>query len=203
MAKEEVNCDAKSFDFFNKKQKNATTEVKQYYNYWMDLNNAKIMIENIYNGIITKNEKNKDYFLENYNNYIEVIESLNLRYQKIAENSKNKFIILTGEFNCYYLLRYLDLDYMSVYDYEYQDTNPTIIRQSNIIQFINNNKNNIKYVLTEGDSSITESICNETGVISLEINSLTNIERKNQLKDEFSYINIMENNYLILKTALN
>jgi ABC-type Zn uptake system ZnuABC Zn-binding protein ZnuA len=202
MAQEEVICDSKSFYFFDK-QKNATTEVKQYYNYWMDLNNAKIMIENIYNGIITKNEKNKDYYLENFNNYMEMVESLNLRYQKIAENSKNKFVILTGEFNCYYLLRYLDLDYMSVYDYEYQDTNPTIIRQSNIIQFINNNKNNIKYVLTEGDSSITESICNETGVVSLEINSLTNIERKNQLKDEFSYINIMENNYLILKTTLN
>ena len=200
---ENLICDSSSYSFLMGLNTNALTEKQQYHNYWMDINNSKQMVKNIYEYLCTKDEKHADYYLENYNNYIELLDSLDLRYKKMVENSTNKFVIITGEFNCFYLLKYLDLDYMSVYDYEYQTESPSIVRQSNIVEFINDNNDVIKYVISEGDDAITKAICEETGVSALEINSLNNIERKYQFNEDYSYISIMEANYIILKTVLN
>lgn len=197
-----IGCDSKTYEKI--KNINAITEPNQYYNYWMNPLNAKIMVNNIYNGIILLdiNEKNKEVYEKRFNDYNELLDSLYNRIKIIVNKSNCKFIILTGDFECFYLLNAYNIEYASVNDLEYPSEPVKITTQSNIISIINNNKDKISYLLSEGDNTISETIKAETGVDYLTFNSLVNIERKNQFNENYKYIKIMEDNYVTLQKIL-
>lgn len=197
-----VGCDSTTYKKLN--STNAITEPNQYYNYWMNPLNAKIMVENIYNGIILldTSEENQKKYEKRFNDYNELLDSLDNRIKSIVNKSDCKFIVLTGDFECFYLLNTYNIEYASVYDLEYPSEPAKITTQSNIISIINNNKDKINYLLSEGDNTISEAIKAETGVDYLTFNSLVNIERKNQFNENYKYIKIMEDNYVTLQKIL-
>ena len=197
-----VGCDSVAYKKLN--STNAVTEPNQYYNYWMNPLNAKIMVENIYSGMILldTNEENQKKYEKRFNDYNELLDSLDNRIKSIVNKSNCRFIILTGDFECFYLLNAYNIEYASVYDLEYPSEPAKITTQSNIISIINNNKDKISYLLSEGDNAISETIKAETGVDYLTFNSLVNIERKNQFNENYKYIKIMEDNYVTLQKIL-
>lgn len=197
-----VGCDSTVYKKLN--NTNAVTEPNQYYNYWMNPLNAKIMVENIYSGMILldTNEENQKKYEKRFNDYNELLDSLDNRIKSIVNKSDCRFIILTGDFECFYLLNAYNIEYASVYDLEYPSEPAKITTQSNIISIINNNKDKISYLLSEGDNTISETIKVETGVDYLTFNSLVNIERKNQFNENYKYIKIMEDNYVTLQKIL-
>lgn len=197
-----VGCDSTVYKKLN--NTNAVTEPNQYYNYWMNPLNAKIMVENIYSGmtLLDTNEENQKKYEKRFNDYNELLDSLDNRIKSTVNKSDCRFIILTGDFECFYLLNAYNIEYASIYDLEYPSEPAKITTQSNIISIINNNKDKISYLLSEGDNTISETIKAETGVDYLTFNSLVNIERKNQFNENYKYIKIMEDNYVTLQKIL-
>lgn len=203
MTTKTVICDSKAYSALQGANTNATTEENQYHNYWMNINNAKIMVDNIYDGLVLKDETNIEAYTKNHDDYIEILDSLDNRYKKVLETAKYKVVVLTGDFNCFYLLNYLGLDYLSVYDNEYQTESPTITRQANIVKFLKDNSSDIKYVLTEGNDTSTKTITGETNTVALNLDSMVNVIRNEQNNEENTYYQKMENNLVILSTILN
>lgn len=61
---------------------------------WLSPKNAKIMVENIYNGFVSIDPDNKEYYLENKKSYFKELDELNLEIEiLLAEKIRRRFMV--------------------------------------------------------------------------------------------------------------
>gem|GEM_PF-455753 len=72
--------------------------------YWLNVENYKIMMLNIKNAIQEKDPKNRQYYEDNFNNALKMLEGDQKRFKDMAEASKNTLFVVQGD-KLDYLLR--------------------------------------------------------------------------------------------------
>ena len=162
---------------------------------WLDPNNVLKEIELIKDILIQTDPKNKDYYLENFNNLKTDLEKLDASYKKDFSHIKNNKIVVTHEAYGYlcnaYGLEQIPISSMS------SDEEPTPLSLANVIDFIKNN--NIKYIFHDKNTNfkIADTIIKETDV---QILNLSTFEVNDTSSG--SYIEAMQKNLENLKKAL-
>lgn len=169
--------------------------------YWMDLNNAKKMVNTIQKHISNYDYENDSFYKESAENLLTSFTNLDERY-KVLTNKTDKSMVVVGSFNYYYLAQYLKLNIISVYDGRVnEETTASLKRLLNAVDFINNN--NIKYVISDNKCKYAEeAISTDVKVNALNINDMSHVDKSTIDDEEMTYYNIMENNYAVLKMCL-
>lgn len=153
---------------------------------WLSLKNAEVQSENIKNTLIKLDEKNKEYYEDNYEKFKEELENLYNEYKpKFDSLAKKDFI--TGHAAFGYLCRDYGLTQKSVENL-FGEGEPTPKQLEDLVNFCK--ENNIKTVFSESLASpkVSETLAKEVGANVVPIMTLESKE------DDKGYIEAMKYN---------
>ncbi|MCE5222181.1 MAG: zinc ABC transporter substrate-binding protein [Clostridium sp.] len=145
---------------------------------WLSLKNAEIQSENIKNTFVKIDEKNKDYYEENYKKFKEELENLYNEY-KPKFDTLNKKNFITGHVAFGYLCRDFGLTQKSVENL-FAEGEPTPKQLEDLVNFCK--ENNIKTVFSESLASpkVSETLAKE---VKAEVVPILTLESKEDDKD--------------------
>jgi len=153
---------------------------------WLSLKNAEIQSENIKNTLVQLDDKNKDYYEENYNKFKEELETVYNEYKpKFDTLSKKNFI--TGHAAFGYLCRDFGLTQKSVENL-FAEGEPTPKQLEDLVRFCG--ENNIKTVFSESLASpkVSQTLAKE---VKAEVVPILTLEAK---EDGKNYVEAMRYN---------
>ena len=153
---------------------------------WLSLKEAQKQAENIKNTLVEIDEKNKDYYQENYDVFVSELESLYNEYKEKFDGISHKDFV-TGHAAFGYLCRDFGLNQKSVENL-FAEGEPTPRQLQELVMFCKDN--NIKTVFSESLASpkVSETLANEVGAQVVPIITLESSE------DDKSYIEAMKYN---------
>ena len=153
---------------------------------WLSLKEAQKQAENIKNTLVEIDEKNKDYYQENYDVFVSELESLYNEYKEKFDGISHKDFV-TGHAAFGYLCRDFGLNQKSVENL-FAEGEPTPRQLQELVTFCKDN--NIKTVFSESLASpkVSETLANEVGAQVVPILTLESSE------DDKSYIEAMKYN---------
>ncbi len=168
---------------------------------WLDFSNARIMIDNISEGLIKKDPNNADFYRNNAERYKTRLVEIDDKFKKSLTNCKKDIFISGGHLSFAYLAKRYNLRYISAYDSLSPETEPKPKSLTKIIATIKQQE--LGHIFYEEliTPRIAETISKETGVSLLMLNAAHNIS-----KDEFAsgatFTSLMEKNLQNLMVAL-
>lgn len=160
------------------------------------------MAENILDALIKVDSKNAELYKKNAENYISKLEQLDNKLDNSISKFKRKTIVTGGHFAMSHFAERYDLQYISAYTGFAPNAEPKPKDVAKLREFIS--ENNIKYIFFEElvNPKIAKVLSDETGVELLLLHGAHNVS-KQELEEEITYIDIMENNLKNLKTGLD
>ena len=167
---------------------------------WLDFDNAKIMVNNIMQGLQAKDASNKDFYKEKADEYNKKLTEIDTEYRTTLAPYKGKKIIYGGHYAFGYLARRYDLIYLAAQGVS-PDAEPTANDLAKLVEQIK--KDHIKYVYYEELTSpkIAETIANETNAKMLLLNAAHNLTR-DQFEHGISFLDILKEDLANLKVGL-
>ena len=166
---------------------------------WLDIDLAIKECTNIKDALIESDEENKEYYEENYNNYIKELENLNTKYNKELKNiTKNDIIVSHDAYG--YLCEKYDINQISITGIS-ANQEPSLSKISEISNYVKDN--NIKYILFDGlvNPKVSQTIANDANVDTAILYSIDGLTKKD-FDNNASYVSLMEKNLETLKLVL-
>lgn len=168
---------------------------------WLDLDNARVMVDNIAGGFIEKDPGNKKFYLDNAEEYKDKLKELDAKFKDTFAGCKHDTFIYGGHFAFGYFVRRYHLKYLSAYKGFSPDSEPT---PNAIMELIRKMKaEGLKYVYYEEMLSprLARTIAGEAGAGLLPLNSAHNVTKRD-LDSGVTFMSIMEDNIENLKKGL-
>jgi len=166
---------------------------------WLDIDLAIKECTNIKDALIESDEENKEYYEENYNNYIKELENLNTKYNKELKNiTKNDIIVSHDAYG--YLCEKYDINQISITGIS-ANQEPSLSKISEISNYVK--EHNIKYILFDGlvNPKVSQTIANEANIDTAILYSIDGLTKKD-FDNNASYVSLMEKNLETLKLVL-
>jgi zinc transport system substrate-binding protein len=167
---------------------------------WLDFDNAQIMVDNIANAFIKKDPRQSDYYLKNAANYKQKLIALNQKYRTGLASCKTRTVLHAGHWAFAYLTKKYNLQYISAYAAS-ADAEPSPQKVLSLIDEIRRLK--IPYIYYEDlvAPRLAQTIAAETGAGLLKLYNGHDIG-KDDLKNDVSFISLMEKNLINLQKGL-
>lgn len=166
---------------------------------WLDIDLAIKECTNIKDALIESDEENKEYYEENYNNYIKELENLNTKYNKELKNiTKNDIIVSHDAYG--YLCHKYNINQISVTGIS-ANQEPSLSKISEISNYVK--AHNINYILFDGlvNPKVSQTIANEANIDTAILYSIDGLTKKD-FDNNASYVSLMEKNLETLKLVL-
>lgn len=169
--------------------------------YWLDPQNAIIMVESIKEALIDAMPEQKALFEANASALIMSLEALDQDFSSAFEKTQSKTILSGGHFAFGYFAKRYGLENLSPYVGFSPDAEPTPKRIANLINTIEQTKAKGIFYEELIDPRVATIISEEAGVQMLLLHGAHNIS-KDELKSGITYIDIMKGNLERLKIGL-
>ena len=168
--------------------------------YWVSLNNYILMTEAITKLFIEKDSANKDFYIQNSNNYLEKVKALKEKFDSSMATCTNKKILVNhdafGYFADDYGVKQYSISGMSPED------KPSAKQISELITLVKNEKINTVFFEEFASPKVAQTIAKATNVKIDTLRPAENIS-KEENKKGFGYLQIMEENLEKLKFAMD
>ena len=166
---------------------------------WLNINNAIKECENIKNALIKIDSDNKEYYEDNYNNYVEELKDLQDNYNVNLKDIKNKTILVSHDAYGYLCEEY-GINQISITGIS-PNQEPSMSKIAELTNFTKSN--NIKYILLDGlvNPKVSQTIANEAKIDTAILYSIDGIT-KDDFNNNENYISLMEKNLETLKNVL-
>ena len=167
---------------------------------WLDFSNARIMVDNIANGVIAKDPANQEFYEGNARRYKAELKKLDDDFRHGLANCEKRTFIHGGHYAFGYLAARYGLNYRSAQAVN-PDAEPTPATIAQLLKLVK--MNGLKYVYSEELVSprIADVLAGETGVKILMLHGAHNIS-KDDLAGGASFIGLMRKNLVSLQTGL-
>ncbi len=168
---------------------------------WLDFELAQKMVDNIMNGLAKADKANAEFYSMNAMIFKKKLSDLDLKYKTSLNDCKKKYMYHSGHYAFGYLAKRYNIKYVSAYPGATADQEPKPGDIARIIDEIK--KKHIRYIFYEEFLSprLAEMIARETDVKLLKISAGHNVG-KQQLQSDISFIQLMEENLVQLRTGL-
>jgi len=167
---------------------------------WLDMDNARIMVDNITAAFIQKDSRNKDYYLKNAHDYKLKLSALDQRYRAELSGCKTNTVLHAGHWAFAYPARKYHLQYVAAYNVlaEAEPSPQTILFLIDQIK-----SEGVRYIFYEDmfNPRLAEMIAKETGAGLLKLSNGHDISAKSIQEGE-TFISLMEENLANLKKGL-
>lgn len=169
--------------------------------YWLDPQNAMIMVATIRDALIAELPEKADVFTANAEALLASLEALDLEIEAAIEKSDSKTILSGGHFAFGYFANRYGLENMSPYVGFSPDAEPTPQRIAALIDTIN--ETGAKAIFYEEliDPKVARIISEEADAEMLLLHGAHNLSQE-ELESNITYIEIMKGNLERLKIGL-
>lgn len=168
--------------------------------YWVSLNNYILMTEAITKLFIEKDTQNKDFYIQNSNNYLTKIKALKNKYDSTLATCTNKKILVNhdafGYFADDYNVKQYTISGMSPED------KPSAKQIAELINLVKNEKINTVFFEEFASPKVAQTIAKESNIKIDTLRPAENISKEENSKG-YGYIQIMEDNLEKLKFAMD
>ena len=168
---------------------------------WTSPDNMIKCIEAIYNVIIKIDNKNKDKYKVNKDNYITKINNIDNKYQEMLKDTKRNVLVFADRFPLKYFANYYNIDYIAAFNGCSAEAEINPKKLTKIINTIKNKDVPIIFYLEFSNQKIADTIKKEAKVESELFESGQNIT-SNDFKNGVTLVDMMENNLSKVERAL-
>ena len=169
---------------------------------WTSLLNTMTIINKLKEQVIRLDEKNKDLYERNANNYLSEIQKLHLEIQDIVKHSPKKVLVLGDRFPFRYFMDDYKLSYYAAFKGCSNENEASAKTLSFLINKIKENNLSVVLKIELSNGTIANTISKETNTKVLELHSGHNISKKDY-DNHITYVDIIKRNINVLKEALN
>ena len=169
---------------------------------WTSPENAKIIVCDILDALVSKDPENADYYTENAQKYLEELEQLDKDIEKCVESARIDTIYFGGKFAFRYFAQEYGLSYVTLYDSCSESAEPDPKTVTSMISEMN--EKGVKTVLYPelSDDRAAQSVADGTGGKTALFHSCHNLS-KEEFEGGKTYISIMYENLSVLEEALS
>jgi zinc transport system substrate-binding protein len=167
---------------------------------WLDIRNAKVMVDNIAAALATASPAKKELFLANAAAYKKQLAVLEARFQAGLATCKSREFVHGGHYAFAYLADRYQLNYLSAFGVS-AESEPS---PRKLVELVNTvRSHNLHYIFYEELLSprIARTVADETGVQLLQLHGVHNLTRA-ELDGGASYLSLMEQNLANLGKGL-
>lgn len=186
----------------DKKNNHAATPLTEFDSHvWLDMNNTKIMAQNIADGFALVDAAHASMYQQRAEQYQQKLIAMDLKYKKTIATCQSKKIIYGGHYAFGYLAHAYGLTYDAVNSFN-SEAEPTMQNMKKMIDKIK--KNNIRVVFYEklSEPKIAMTLAHETNATILPLSSGDNIA-KMDMENNITFLQIMEQNLNSLAVGLS
>ncbi len=171
---------------------------------WLSVKNAKLLCMKIMNAICIIDNDNSKLYGSNLNAYLEKLDKLDSKFYTMIDDSTKDTLLFGDRFPFRYFVEDYGLNYYAPFvgcSAETEASFETVIFLSNKLD-----EYDLDYCLTvdDGNKKLATTIIENSNKPSCEILSLNSMQRltSKDIETGVSYLDIMEENYLVFEKAL-
>ena len=168
---------------------------------WTSPVNAMEIVNALSVTISSLDAENSQIYRKNTSEYLAKLEELHKSYIEVTENAKSNTIIMGDRFPFRYLAHEYNLNYMSAFPGCSSDSEPGAKTVSQLIDKIKTDNIPVVFHIEFSNKKTAEAISEATGAEIRLLHSCHNVTL-NQLENNISYIDLMEEKLKNLKEAL-
>lgn len=167
---------------------------------WLDPAYAIKMVENIRDGLISKDPQNRTFYTANAVAYIKQLATMDDRYKTSLASCRKKVFVTGGHFTFGYLARRYGLEYVSAYGLS-PNSEPTPGALAKVTRTLR--ANGLQHVFFEEliTPRVAETISRESGAELLMLHGGHNIS-KDEFRQGVTFLSLMEANLVNLMIGL-
>ena len=168
---------------------------------WLDFANAQIIIDNITEAFINKDQKNSDYYKNNASEYKSQLIAMDKKYHRGLAKCQSNTILHAGHWAFAYLAKRYKLKYIAAYSTS-AEAEPLPENIFNLVE--QTKKMKTPYIFYEDFIAprLARAISQETGAELLKLNNGHDLS-KNDIKKGVTFLKLMEENLLNLQKGLS
>ena len=169
---------------------------------WTSIRNSIVMVKNILTAVCGLDPDNTDTYSRNGNAFIKELEAMDQKFIDLFANNDSSEIFFVSPFTLYYFTRDYDLHYHSLYK---TCSTEVEVSATDLIIFIKLlQEENAEYIYTKEfmSDTIANKIIDQTGLKLRVLHSGHNVTYEDY-SNNITYIDILEQNYEILKEGVN
>lgn len=168
---------------------------------WTSPKLAKVMCENIYEGLAKVDRENESTYKKNLDAYLKELDKIDEAFTAVVSESKDATMYFSSPFALKYFARDYKINARSIYQTCASDSEPSAKDMALIIDEMKERDAKVIYYEELTDPKMAREIANETGAEPVLFHSCHNLS-----KDDFgkglTYLEIMKNNVEALRKGL-
>ena len=179
-------------------------EIENDEHVWLSLKNAEVIVDEITDGLCKLDEKNKDSYTKNAEEYKNSLAELDKKFEENIKESTNDTILVADRFPFRYLVDDYNIKYYAAFAGCMAETEASF----ETITFLANKIDELKleniFIIDGSDGKIADTVIKNSGrkdVTVLELNSMQSVTNKD-ISNSMDYLSIMEYNLSVLEEAL-
>lgn len=169
--------------------------------YWLDPQNALIMVEDIKAALVLAMPENEAIFSENADRLIAELKALDEEIEGAVGKFESRTILSGGHFAFGYFAHRYGLEHLSPYNGFSPDAEPLNQNIQELMDTLEQSKANAIFYEELIDPRVAETISEQTGAEMYLLHGAHNLS-KEELKDGITYVQIMKDNLERLKVGL-
>ncbi len=169
--------------------------------FWLDPALMAEMSDLLLYYLVKYDPGNSELYIKNAKVEKDAYLALDEKFKNLFEEYTNDEIVFAGHFAFGYFANKYGLEYLSPFENLNENSEPSIKKIKSLVDYINKNSINVIYFEELVDPKLARMLSSETGVKTLMLHAAHNVS-KEELKNNVSYVEIMERNYDNLKVGL-
>ncbi len=168
---------------------------------WTSVENAEEIAEEIKDALCRIDPENALYYEKCAEEYEDKLSHLDEKFKTLTEKHRGSTIVFADRFAFRYFTNEYGLEHFAAFPGCSSESEPSAATVHKLINIVKQEKIPVVFYTETSNEKLADTVCEETGAEKMLLHSCHTVT-KEQLEGGITYIDLMENNYMALKKAL-